>query len=143
MAAAYAIRPFADADEDAVVALWARCGLLRPWNDPHQDIARKRTVQREWFLVAVRDGAVVGSVMAGYEGHRGWINYLAVDPGERRHGLGRVLMDAVEGHLLAAGCPKVSLQIRRDNLEAVAFYEAIGFREDEVLSYGKRLIADR
>jgi len=137
-----AIRPFADADEDAVVALWERCGLTRPWNDPRKDIDRKRAVQREWFLVATDGGAIVGSVMAGYEGHRGWINYLAVDPGRRRDGLGRALMDAAEKRLLAAGCPKINLQIRSENGEAIAFYEAIGFREDKVLSFGKRLIPD-
>jgi ribosomal protein S18 acetylase RimI-like enzyme len=136
------IRPFADTDEDAVVALWERCDLTRPWNDPHRDIERKRHVRPEWFLVAVDGDTVVGSVMAGYEGHRGWINYLAVDPGQRRDGLGRALMEAAEERLLAAGCPKINLQIRGGNTEAIAFYEAIGFREDHVRCFGKRLIPD-
>lgn len=136
------IRPFEDADEQAVIALWGRCGLLRPWNDPHRDIERKRQVQRELFLVGVRDGAVVASVMAGYDGHRGWVNYLAVDLDHRRQGLGRILMAAAAERLRAAGCPKINLQIRHDNLEAIAFYQSIGFREDHVVSLGKRLEPD-
>jgi ribosomal protein S18 acetylase RimI-like enzyme len=136
------IRPFEDADEDAVVALWGRCSLTRPWNDPHKDIARKRRVQRELFLVGVVDGSIVGSVMAGYEGHRGWVNYLAVDPAHRRRGLGRALMAAVEMQLRALDCPKINLQIRHDNAEARSFYESLGFSVDASISYGKRLEQD-
>lgn len=136
------VRPYEDGDEEAVVALWDRCGLLRPWNDPRKDIARKKRVQRDLFLVGVVDGAIVGSVMGGYEGHRGWINYLAVDPSCRRRGLGRALMGEAERRLRALGCPKMSLQIRRDNPEAVAFYERLGYAEDDVRSFGKRLEFD-
>jgi len=136
------LRPFEDADEDAVVALWQRCNLTRAWNDPYKDIARKRAVQRELFLVGVVDGAVVASVMAGYEGHRGWVNYLAVDPAHRRHGLGRALMAAVETRLRAVGCPKINLQIREDNAEARSFYERLGFSVDAAISYGKRIETD-
>ena len=84
------IRQFTTADEAALIQLWERCGLTRPWNDPRQDIRRKLAVRPDLFLVGIVDGAVVGSVMAGYEGHRGWINYLAVAPECRRQGLGRV-----------------------------------------------------
>jgi ribosomal protein S18 acetylase RimI-like enzyme len=136
------IRPFEDTDEEAVIALWEECGLLRPWNDPHKDIARKRLLQRELFLVGVEGGAIVGAVMAGYDGHRGWINYLAVDPAHRRKGFGHALMDEAERRLRELGCPKISLQVRRENLEAMAFYEHIGFREDVVASFGKRLELD-
>ena len=136
------IREFADADEDQVVPLWDRCGLLRPWNDPRRDIARKRQVQRDLFLVAVVDAGIVGAVMAGYEGHRGWINYLAVDPAHRRRGVGRTLMTEAERRLRLLGCPKINLQIRRDNLEAIAFYQRIGFKEDASVSMGKRLESD-
>ncbi len=136
------IRPFEDFDEDAVVALWSRCGLLRSWNDPHKDIARKRQVQRELFLVCKIDEELVASVMAGYDGHRGWINYLAVDPQVQRRGLGRALMEEVQQRLRMLGCSKINLQIRRENLEAIAFYERIGFSEDAVLSFGKRLERD-
>lgn len=136
------IRPFEDDDEDAVVELWSRCGLLRPWNDPHKDIARKRNVQRELFLVGTMEDKLVASVMVGYEGHRGWINYLAVDPDHRRLGLGRALMDVAEERLRDMGCPKINLQIRKDNLEAIAFYEQLGYTDDSVVSYGKRLQND-
>jgi ribosomal protein S18 acetylase RimI-like enzyme len=136
------IRPFEDADEDAVIALWERCGLLRSWNDPRKDIARKRRLQRELFLVGTADGAIIGTAMAGYDGHRGWINFLAVDPEYRRQGFGRALMERAERSLRALGCPKINLQVRRENRAAVAFYEGIGFREDTVLSFGKRLEQD-
>lgn len=136
------IRPYQPADEQAVVRLWERAGLTRPWNDPRKDIQRKLTVQGEWFLVGVQNEQIVASVMAGYDGHRGWINYLAVDPDHRRAGHGRAIMDHATQVLHDAGCPKINLQIRRDNLQAIAFYESIGFKEDAVVSFGKRLIPD-
>jgi ribosomal protein S18 acetylase RimI-like enzyme len=137
------IRAFEDRDEEAVVALWQRCGLLRPWNDPRKDIARKRRVQRELFLVGELGGAVVGSAMGGYDGHRGWVNYLAVDTAHRRLGLGRALMFALETRLLELGCPKLNLQVRDDNLAALAFYERLGYRRDAAVSLGKRLESDQ
>ncbi|HLP26648.1 MAG TPA: GNAT family acetyltransferase [Acidobacteriota bacterium] len=136
------IRPFTSADAGAVVALWRVCGLTRPQNDPHKDIARKLEVDPEWFLVAERDGEIVGSVMAGYEGHRGWINYLGVAPALQRSGLGRRLMDEAEARLRAAGCPKINLQVRPDNRAAIAFYERIGFAVEGAISLGKRLEKD-
>lgn len=136
------IRPFAEGDEAQVVDLWARCGLLRPWNDPRKDIARKLRVQRELFLVGVAGDRIAGTVMAGYEGHRGWINYLAVDPDRRRQGFARALMGAAEERLRALGCAKINLQIRQDNREAIAFYRRIGFAEDASVSMGKRLERD-
>ena len=114
------IRRFTSADEEAVVALWEDAGLTRPWNDPRKDIARKRTVQPEGFIVAVAGEEIVGSVMAGYDGHRGWVNYLAVAPHARRSGVGRSLMAEAEQVLEGLGCPKVNLQIRATNLTAVA-----------------------
>lgn len=136
------IRGFEESDSDDVVALWSACGLLRPWNDPRKDIARKLTVQRDLFLVGCAGGRIVGTVMAGYDGHRGWINYLAVDPAQRRQGIARSLVDAVETRLRARGCPKINLQIRADNREAIAFYQRIGFAEDASISMGKRLERD-
>ena len=136
------IRPFLDADEAAVIALWEAAGLTRSWNDPRKDIARKRSVQRDWFLVGTEDGAVMASIMIGYDGHRGWINYLAVDPAHRRRGHARTLMREAERLLEAAGCPKVNLQIRTSNASVIAFYEAIGYARDDVVSFGRRLIAD-
>jgi len=136
------LRPFEAPDEQAVIDLWSRCGLLRPWNDPRKDIARKLRVQPELFLVVEVEGALAGTVMAGYDGHRGWINYLAVDPAARHRGLGRALMAEAERLLLQRGCPKINLQVRRDNREALAFYQRIGFAEDAVVSLGKRLERD-
>ncbi len=140
--AAMRIRPFASADEAAVLALWQACGLVKPQNDPRKDIARKLRVNPEWFLVAESGGRIVGAVMAGYEGHRGWINYLAVDPARRRAGLGRALMAEAERVLRAAGCPKINLQVRPENRDVVAFYEAIGFSVEGAISLGKRLERD-
>lgn len=142
MSAACLIRPFEPRDTEAVVALWRACGLARPQNDPHKDIARKLRVNPEWFLVAETDGAIVGTVMAGYEGHRGWINYLGVAPALQRGGLGRRLMDEAEARLRAAGCPKINLQVRPDNRAAIAFYERIGFAVEGAISLGKRLERD-
>ncbi|HEY6078960.1 MAG TPA: GNAT family acetyltransferase [Polyangiaceae bacterium] len=136
------VRAFKEADEARVIELWLLGGLVRPWNDPKQDIARKLKVQRELFLVAELEGVVVGVVMAGYDGHRGWVNYLAVDIGQRRRGIGTALMRDAERRLRLLGCPKLNLQIRRENTAVQAFYQAIGFSEDAVVSMGKRLAAD-
>jgi ribosomal protein S18 acetylase RimI-like enzyme len=136
------LRPFLDTDEPAVIALWEACGLTRPWNDPRQDIARKRGVQREWFLVGTLGDAVIASIMIGYDGHRGWINYLAVAPDQRRHGHARTLVREAERLLTEAGCPKINLQIRTSNAAVIAFYERIGYAQDDVVSFGRRLIPD-
>ena len=136
------IRSFESADEDAVVELWQRCELTRPWNDPRRDIARKREVQPELFLVGELDGRLVATAMAGYEGHRGWVSYLAVDPAYQRRGLARALLDRVESCLLERGCPKLNVQIRASNAGVVAFYRELGYVEDAVVSMGKRLVRD-
>ena len=137
------IRAFRQGDEDAVVALWQACGLTRPWNDPGKDNARKMTVQPELFLVGLVENKLVATLMAGYEGHRGWVNYLAVAREHRRQGFGRVLMQEAEERLLALGCPKVNIQVRASNAEALGFYRGIGYVQDEAVSLGKRLIVDR
>lgn len=136
------IRPFAAADTEAVVALWHAVGLTRPWNDPHKDIERKLAVQPELFLVADDGTEVVGSVMAGYDGHRGWLYYLAADPARRGEGIGRMLVAAAEELLLAMGCPKVQLMVRPDNEGARGFYDALGYEPFDTWATGKRLIAD-
>ncbi|QFU77045.1 GNAT family acetyltransferase [Halioglobus maricola] len=137
------IRQFSEADESAVIDLWRDCGLLAPQNNPHRDIARKLEVGRELFLVGEVDGEIIASVMGGYEGHRGWVNYLAVSNEHRRKGFGVVLMRRIEGLLLERGCPKLNLQVRRSNEVVLAFYRAMGYGEDEVVSLGKRLIPDK
>lgn len=136
------IREFLEPDTEAVVDLWHTADLVRPWNDPHRDIARKLAVQRELFLVGEIEGVVVASAMAGYDGHRGWVNYLAVDPDHRGRGYGRLLMAEVEARLTAAGCPKLNLQVRSDNSDALGFYAALGYSVDAAVSLGKRLIPD-
>ena len=136
------IRPYRATDEAALIALWQACDLIKPQNDPRKDIARKLRVNPEWFLVGEWDGRIVAGVMAGYEGHRGWINYLAVDPAHRRAGLGRAIMAEAERLLRAAGCPKINLQIRTSNRGVIAFYQQLGFAADDVVSLGKRLAVD-
>lgn len=136
------IRAYETADEAAVVSLWRACGLVVPWNDPVRDINRKLRIQPEFFLVGLSHGKLAATVMAGYEGHRGWINYLAVAPKHRRQGFGCRMMDAAEERLRAVGCPKINLQIRRSNTEVVDFYRSIGFLEDDSISMGKRLVQD-
>ena len=124
------------------MALWRACELVVPWNDPFKDIERKLRVQPEMFLVGCLGEKLVATLMAGYEGHRGWVNYLAVAPEYRGQELGRRMMDAVEARLRAVGCPKINLQIRKSNPSAIGFYRAIGFIEDESVSMGKRLVDD-
>ena len=136
------IRPFAEADRAQVISLWRDCDLVKPQNDPDKDIDRKLRVNGELFLVGEVDGEVVASVMAGYEGHRGWVNYLAVAPSARRRGYGEAMMAEVEQRLDALGCPKINLQIRETNTEVIAFYRSIGYLEDKVVSMGKRLDFD-
>jgi ribosomal protein S18 acetylase RimI-like enzyme len=138
-----AVRAFRDSDREAVVELWRRCELLRPWNDPDRDIDRKLALEDDLLLVAEGADGVVGSVMVGYEGHRGWLNYLAVDPDRRGRGIGRALVAAGEARLRALGCPKVNLQVRRTNIDAAGFYRSLGFVDDDVVSLGKRLIDDQ
>jgi len=136
------LRPYAAADEDAVIELWRRCELTRPWNDPHKDIRRKLTTQPELFLVGELEGRIIATIMAGYDGHRGWVNYLAVAPEHRTRGYGRLLMRHIEERLTALGCPKLNVQIRATNQAVLEFYRKIGYAADEAVSLGKRLIPD-
>ena len=136
------IRAYRPDDEVAVIALWHACGLTRPWNDPRRDIERKLTVQPEMFFVIDDAGVLVATAMVGYDGHRGWVNYLAVAESHRRRGLGRQLMAEAERALTARGCPKLSLQIRATNSTVIAFYAGLGYAQDEVVSMGRRLIPD-
>jgi len=136
------LSPYAGADEREVIALWQSCGLTRPWNDPKKDIQRKLTEQPELFLVGRIDERIVATVMAGYDGHRGWVNYLAVAPEHQKKGFGRTLMHYVEEALKARGCPKLNLQVRAPNRHALAFYRRLGYSVDDTVSLGKRLIRD-
>lgn len=136
------IRPYLAKDENTVIELWRRCGLLRPWNNPVTDIERKSRVSPEMFLVGLVNGRIVATVMGGYDGHRGWINYLAVNPEHHRKGLGTLLMREFEKKIQIIGYPKINIQIRTDNPDAMTFYESIGYQRDEVVSMGKRLVHD-
>lgn len=136
------LRTYRPADEAAVVELWKTCGLTRPWNDPHKDIARKMAEQPELFLVGEIDGRLMATAMLGYEGHRGWMYYLAVDPQYQGQGYGRMLMSHAEQLLMARGCPKINLLVREGNDAVLAFYDRLGYTRDAAVSLGKRLIPD-
>ena len=134
------VRPYREGDEAGVTALWTACFPDdRPWNTPREVIRRKLGVQRELFLVAVIDERIVAAVIAGYDGHRGWIHRLAVAPDVRRRGLGRRIMEQAEMRLRERGCPKVNLQVLASNREVVVFYERLGFTVEDRVSMGKRL----
>ena len=137
------IRSFKPQDEEPVVQLWIDCGLVVPWNNPRKDIRRKLKVRPDLFLVAHESNRIIATVMAGYEGHRGWINYLAVHPDYQGSGVGRRMMDEAEIRLRAEGCPKINLQVRRTNDGVIAFYKRIGYKVDDAVSLGKRLEPDK
>lgn len=136
------IRTYEGTDKASVITLWSDCGLVVPQNDPEKDIERKRAVGRDLFLVGTVNGAVVATVMGGYEGHRGWINYLAVKPSEQRKGYGQKMMGAIEEKLRSCGCPKINLQVRSTNKKVIEFYKTMGYGNDDVISLGKRLDFD-
>ncbi len=134
------VRPYHDDDEDAVAALWTTVFPENPsHNEPRANIRRKLGIQRELFLVATLDGRLVGTALAGDDGHRGWVYYVAVDPAHRRRGIGAAVMKRVEADLARRGCPKLNLQVRAGNKGVVAFYETLGYEVEERVSMGKRL----
>jgi ribosomal protein S18 acetylase RimI-like enzyme len=134
------IRPYRDDDQPAVVELWRTTFPdAPPRNDPAADIARKLDVQREFFVVATDSGEIVGTAVAGYDGHRGWVYYVAVSPGHRGRGIGTALMRRVERDLADVGCPKLNLQVRGTNREVVRFYESLGYVAEDRVSMGRRL----
>ena len=137
------IRPFKEGDEEALVSLWNICKLTVHWNNPYKDIARKLKVQAELFLVGYLEEKLIASVMAGYDGHRGWINYFAVHPDFQARGYGKQLMDNVENGLRELGCPKINLQIREGNDKVFSYYQILGFVEEKRINMGKRLEDDQ
>ena len=132
------IRTYKEKDKKEVIALWEACGLIVPQNNSSKDIERKLKVDPDLFIVGINDGLVIATVMGGYEGHRGWINYLAVKPSEQRKGYGQEMMTEVETLISAKGCPKINLQVRSSNDAVIAFYKAMGYGNDNVVSLGKR-----
>ncbi|MBU7014984.1 MAG: GNAT family acetyltransferase [Theionarchaea archaeon] len=137
--ATFVIREFRPPDQEDVIKLWDKCRLTVPQNDPRTDIEKKVQFQPQWFFVGILDGRLISSMMVGYEGHRGWINYLAVLPDFQRRGFGRKMMEKAEFVLREVGCPKINLQVRKSNTSVIQFYEACGYSEDAVTSLGKRL----
>ena len=133
------IRSFLTSDESIVIDLWHRCNLVVPQNDPKKDMAMKLKVQPELFLVGIISERIVSTAMAGYDGHRGWVYYLAVDPDYQRKGIGRQMMEKVEKSLRELGCQKINVQVRSSNESVVSFYENLGFSNDDVIGLGKRL----
>ena len=132
------IRAFEPGDETAIVALWHECGLTRPWNDPHVDVQRKVEQNDGLFLVGMLDKQVIATVMAGYDGHRGWLYLVGVDPAHQRRGYARKIVTEMERLLRERGCRKINLQVRDTNQQVIEFYKRIGYSVDPVLSLGKR-----
>ena len=137
------IRVFQQDDFEAVVTLWERCDLLRPWNDPEMDIERKMNHDPALFLVADLNSEVVGTIMGGYDGHRGSAYYLGVHPDYRGRGIANALISRLEKKLIARGCPKIQLMVREENETVIHMYEKLGYDVQEIVSLGKRLIEDQ
>ncbi len=136
------IRPYRGGDESALIRLWQACDLVRPWNHPRADIARKCADSPALFFVACDDGEVIASCMAGYDGHRGWIYYLAVEPARQRQGIAAKIVRHAEASLLELGCPKIDLMVRNNNHGVIEFYKSIGYADDPVVVLSKRLLED-
>lgn len=133
------VRAFRPEDTGAVVALWGRCGLLSPENDPYKDIVRKSKVRPDLFLVGEFAGAIVATTMAGYDGHRGWLNYVGVDPRFQGRDFGRTILAEAERLLAKEGCAKINLLVRNGNESVMRFYEKLGYVTGRATLMGKRL----
>jgi ribosomal protein S18 acetylase RimI-like enzyme len=138
-APALTVAPIGDGDVADVIALWQRCGLTRPWNDPASDIALARKGENAAMLAGRDDSGIVASVLVGHDGHRGWVYYVAVDPDCRHKGYGRVIMDAAEHWLRLRGIEKLQLLVRPDNSQVQAFYQSLGYLEQERIVYARWL----
>ena len=140
------LRRFEGKDTEAVIALWGRAGLTRPWNDPHKDITRKLEEMEKgghsWFWIAEQSGTIIAAAMARYDGQRGSVSYLGVEPSAQNSGVGKLIMQRIEADLTESGYPKLNLLVRDDNLGVQAFYEHIGYQRDATISLSKRMIAD-
>jgi ribosomal protein S18 acetylase RimI-like enzyme len=128
-----------DGDIGSVIALWQRCDLTRPWNDPAADIALARKGPNSAVLIGRDGSAVVASVLVGHDGHRGWVYYVAVDPDCQTRGYGRVIMAAAEQWLRGRGIEKLQLMVRSGNARVQGFYQALGYLEQERVVYAKWL----
>ncbi len=137
--AALSIAQIADADVADVVALWQRCGLTRPWNEPAADIALARKSENATVLVGRERDAIVATALIGHDSHRGWVYYVAVDPAHQGKGLGRIIMSAAEDWLRKTGIEKLMLMVRPENTAVRNFYESIGYGEQPRLIFAKWL----
>ena len=137
------IRSFHKTDIESVIELWKECGLVVPWNNPRLDIERKLKYQPELFLVGIIDNKIIATAMVGYDGHRGWVYYLAIRPNYQKSGFGKLMMDEAEGILTKMGCPKINIMVRDTNLDVINFYKSIGYEAQGVATLGKRLIPDK
>jgi len=138
----FIIRTFRPGDQSGVIYLWRQCGLIVPWNNPETDIQRKLSTSPDLFYVGVLDGELIASCMAGYDGHRGWIYFLAVISAYQREGFASRLIDHVESELIKLGCPKVELMVRKTNENVISFYQSAGYDIDPVMVLSKRLTED-
>ena len=138
----YNISVFKDKYRSQVIDLWEQCNLIKYWNDPNKDINRKLKVNDSLFLIVEFNKIIIGSAMAGYDGHRGSVYYLSISPKYQNKGVGKILMKEIEKRLISIGCPKINIFIRNSNIEVKEFYQSINYEEQNSLVYGKRLIAD-
>ncbi len=136
------IRPFRTTDQKRVIHLWDQCGLLVPWNNPEEDIQRKLADSPEMFIVGELDNEIIATCIFGYDGHRGWVYYLAVKPNQQRNKVATQMMSHVEEKLKRLGCPKINLMVRESNLGVRSFYHEIGYSDDSVITLSKRLLKD-
>ena len=133
------VAPIADADVEAVIALWQRCGLTRPWNDPRGDIAFARRGPNSTILIGRHEDNIAATALVGHDGHRGWVYYVAVDPDRQGKDFGRAIMAAAEDWLRQQGVTKVMLMVRPDNTSVRAFYDRLGYETQERVLYAKWL----
>jgi len=129
-------------DTEAVIALWQNCELTRPWNNPEADFAKAIENPTSDILLLTECETLIATIMVGYDGHRGWVYYLAVHPDHRRKGLGKRMMEAAEAWLRERGAPKIQLMVRSANADVIAFYEALGLERQDVVTLGRRLDED-
>lgn len=137
------IRVYEAGDREGVITLWNQ--VFRddpPWNEPATVIDRKLTVQPDLFFVCESEGRIVGTVMAGFDGFRGWVHKVATDPQFRRQGIARRLMEAAERGLVSKGCRKLNLQVRDGNERAISFYDDLGYSVEHRISMSKHLGGD-
>ena len=142
MKKAMEIRKYIESDRTNLIELWETCGLTRPWNDPNKDIDRKVSFQPDLFLVGIVNSLIIASAMAGYDGHRGSVFYLAVHPDYQSKGYGKILMTHIENALEKIGCPKLNIVVRSSNTPIIGFYDHLNYKKEDVSSLGKRLITD-